>query len=139
MKFPVVLTADLEDGGFVVHFPDIPGAFTQGETREESLKWAQEALETAIECHFELKKAIPKPSKPAPGQDVIELPASLAAKILLLNEMLAQNVRPAELARRLNTSPQEVTRLTDLRHKTRIDGIQSALRALGKNLELRLA
>ena len=139
MKFPVNLTADKTDGGFVVTFPDIPEAITQGETREEALKMAQEALETAVEFYFEDKRAIPVPSKAKRGQDVVELSASLSAKILLLNEMLAQNVRPAELARRLGTSPQEVNRLTNLRHTTRIDGIDAALRALGKHLEMRLA
>jgi antitoxin HicB len=70
---------------------------------------------------------------------VIELSVSLSAKVLLLNEMVSQNVRPAELARRLNTTPQAVNRLTDLRHTTRIDGIEAALRALGRHLEIRLA
>ena len=59
-------------------------------------------------------------------------------KVLLLNEMIAQNVRPAELARRLHTTPQEVNRLTNVRHTTRIDDIAAALRALGKHLEMRV-
>jgi len=139
MEFPVILTPDEDDGGFVVTFPDIPEAITQGETREEALKMAQEALETALEFYFEGKRAVPAPSKASHGQDIIELPASLSAKILLLNEMLAQNVRPAELARRLSTTPQVINRLTNLQHTTRIDGIDAALRALGKRLEIRLA
>ena len=139
MKFPVILTPDESDGGFVVTFPDIPEALTQGETREEALEMAQEALATALEFYFEDKRPVPVPSKAKRGQDVIELPASLAAKILLLNEMLAQNIRPVELARRLNTTPQKINRLTNLRHTTRIDGIDAALRALGKSLEMRLA
>ncbi|MDR2819610.1 MAG: type II toxin-antitoxin system HicB family antitoxin [Desulfovibrio sp.] len=139
MKFPVILTADAAAGGFVATFPDIPEAITQGETQKETLKWAREALETALEFYFEDKRTVPAPSEAAPGQEAIELPASLSAKVLLLNEMVAQNVRPAELARRLHTTPQEVNRLTDLRHTTRIDGIESALRALGRSLEIRLA
>jgi antitoxin HicB len=42
--------------------------------------------------------------------------------------------RPAELARRLNTTPQEVNRLTNVQHTSRIDGITAALKALGKRL-----
>jgi antitoxin HicB len=68
---------------------------------------------------------------------VIELPASIAAKVLLLNEMIAQKVRPAQLARRLQVKPQEVTRLIDLNHTTKIDGIAAALKALGKTMEIR--
>ena len=139
MKFPVTLTPDEADGGFVVTFHDIPEAITQGETVEEALSMAQEALETAMEFYFEDKRAVPAPSKPKRGQHVVELPASLSAKVLLLNEMVTQNIRPAELARRLNTTPQEVNRLTNLRHTTRIDGIAAALQAMGRHLEISVA
>ena len=50
--------------------------------------------------------------------------------------MIRQNVRPAELAKRLKISKQEVNRLTDLKHATKIDRIDAALRALGKRLIL---
>ena len=139
MKFPVTLTPDEADGGFVVTFHDIPEAITQGETVEEALAMAQEALETAMEFYFEDKRAVPVPSKPKRGQHVVELPASLSAKVLLLNEMVTQNIRPAELARRLNTTPQEVNRLTNLSHTTRIDGIAAALQAMGRHLEISVA
>ncbi|MDR3214310.1 MAG: type II toxin-antitoxin system HicB family antitoxin [Azoarcus sp.] len=139
MKFPVNLTPDKDDGGFVVTFQDVPEAITQGDTVEEALAMAQEALETALEFYFEDKRAVPVPSKAKRGQNVIELPASLSAKVLLLNEMVTQNIRPAELARRLNTTPQEVNRLTNLRHTTRIDGIAAALHAMGRHLEISVA
>ena len=138
MKFPVILTPDEIKGGFVASFPDIPEAITQGETREETLKIAQEALEAALGFYFEDKRPVPAPSRARREHEIVELPASLSAKILLLNEMLAQNVRPVELARRLDTTPQEINRLTNLRHTTRIDGIDAALRVLGKRLEIRL-
>jgi antitoxin HicB len=67
---------------------------------------------------------------------VVELPVSVAAKVLLLNEMLRQKVRPIELARRIGVTKQEVNRLTDLKHATKIDRIDAALRALGKRLVL---
>lgn len=136
MKFPVVLTPDEDESGFVVTFPDIPEAITQGDNKEEALSMAQDALETALEFYFEDKRSIPTPSKPAPGQNAVELPASLSAKVLLLNEIVAQNMRPAELARRLNTTPQEVNRLTNLRHTTRIDRISAALHVMGRHLEI---
>ena len=136
-KYPVTLTLDKKDGGFVVTFKDVPEAITQGDTVPQALAAAKEALESALDFYFEDKRAVPAPSKPKRGQHVIELPASLSAKVLLLNEMIAQNVRPAELARRLKTTPQEVNRLTNVRHTTRIDSIATALQALGKQLELR--
>ncbi|WP_429297013.1 hypothetical protein [Paraburkholderia atlantica] len=64
------------------------------------------------------------------------MPASVAAKALLLAEMTAQGVRPVELAERLGTTKQLVNRLLDRRHVTKIDAIDDALRALGKRLVL---
>ena len=136
--YPVTLTPDAADGGFVVTFVDIPEAITQGDTEKQALEAAKDALESALDFYFEDKRVVPPPSKAKRGQDVVELAASLSAKVLLLNEMVAQNVRPAELARRLNTSPQEVNRLTNVKHTTRIDGIAAALQALGKHLDMRV-
>ena len=136
MKFPVTLTRDEKYGGFVVTFRDIPEAIAQGETVEDALVMAKEELEIAMEFYFEDKRCVPAPSKPKRGQHTIELPASLSAKVWLLNEMVAQNMRPAELPRRLNTTPQQVNRLTNLRHTTRIDAIAAALHAMGRQLEI---
>jgi antitoxin HicB len=130
--YPVKLR---KDGKFIlVTFPDIPEAATQGRNRTQALKAAKDVLETAMEVYFDERRPVPAPSQPKRGQPVVELPASLSAKILLLNEMSLQNVRPAELARRIGTSPQVVNRLTKIRHTSQIDGIDTALRALGKRL-----
>jgi len=136
--YPITLTPDAKDGGFVVTFVDIPEAITQGDSQQQALEAAKDALESALDFYFEDKRAVPPPSKAKRGQHVVELAASLSAKVLLLNEMVTQNVRPAELARRLNTTPQEVNRLTNVKHTTRIDGIAAALQALGKHLDMRV-
>jgi antitoxin HicB len=135
LAYPVRLR---KDGKFIlVTFPDIPEAITQGDNREHALRMAAEALESAMEFYFEDRRVVPRPSKPKRGQPLVELPASVAAKALLLNEMIRQKVRPAELARRIGTTPQEVNRLTNIRHSSKIDGIQCAMKALGKTLEIR--
>ena len=136
LRYPFKLEA-AEEGGFVVSFPDIPEAITQGEDQDDALLQAADALETALDFYLEDGRPVPLPSKPKRNQPVVELPTSLAAKILLLNEMTAQKVRPAELARRLNITPQEVNRLVNIHHTSKIDGVTGALRALGKTLEIR--
>jgi antitoxin HicB len=133
MRYPVRLKAQ-EEGGYVVTFPDIPEVITQGEDVDDALLHAADALETALDFYFEARRPIPSPSAPKRGQRVVELPPSVSAKVLLLNEMLRQKVRPAELARRIGTTPQEINRLTTIRHATKIDRIDTALRALGKRL-----
>ncbi|MFZ0301614.1 MAG: type II toxin-antitoxin system HicB family antitoxin [Terracidiphilus sp.] len=126
-----------KDGKFIlVTFPDIPEAITQGSNRTEALEMAKEALKLSMEFYFEDMRPVPPSSAPRRGQPVVELPLSVAAKVLLLNEMVRQKVRPIDLARRIGTTKQEVNRLTNLKHTTKIDRIDAALRALGKRLIL---
>lgn len=134
MIYPAVITPDGD--GWLVMFPDIPEALSAGSTWEEAVDMARDALVTALEFYFADKREIPPPSRPKKGQVHVELPASVAAKVLLLNEMVKQKVRPAELARRLGTTAQEVNRLTQLKHTTKIDGIDQALSVLGKRLQI---
>lgn len=133
MRYPVIIEKT-DESSFFVCFPDIPEALTQGETFEEALIMAQDALETALEFYFEDERQVPLPSPPENDQSFVELSPSRWAKVLLLNEMIAQNVRPADLARKLSVRPQEVTRLMNLKHLTKIDTISSAFNAMGKTL-----
>ena len=129
-----------KDGKFItVTFPDIPEAITFGNNRAHALEMAKEALELPMEFYFDDMRPVPMPSKPKRGQAVVELSPSVAAKVLLLNEMLRQKVRPIDLARRLGTTKQEVNRLTNLRNSTKIDRIDAALRTLGKRLDIEAA
>ena len=63
MRYPVNLEA-AEEGGFVVTFPDIPEAITQGEDRADALHHAADALESALEFYFDARRTVPAPSKP---------------------------------------------------------------------------
>lgn len=121
-------------GGFVVTFRDIPEAIAQGDTFEEALHEAEAALVTAMEFYFEDHRAVPAPSAQHEGEHPVCLPPSVVAKVLLLNEQIAQGVSNAELARRMGTRQQEMQRITSLSHVTKIDTIDRALRALGKEL-----
>jgi antitoxin HicB len=126
------------EGGFVVTFRDIPEAITQGDDEAEALEMAEDALITALDFYFEDRRGIPVPSQPTAGERLIELPPSITAKVLLLNELVNQKISQTELARRMGTTKQEVQRLTDLRHATKIDRLAEALRSVGKHLVLQL-
>jgi antitoxin HicB len=135
MRYPIEIK---RDGRFLlVTFPDIPEAITQGRNLEEARQAAADALESALDFYFDASRQVPLPSRVKSGGEFVELAPSLSAKVLLLNEMLRQRVRPAELARLLETRPQDVNRLLDLHHTSKIDGIAGALKALGKTLEVR--
>ena len=138
MRYPAKFTP-AKEGGYVVTFRDIPEAITQGDTKEEPMEMATDALLSALEFYFPYSRPIPFPSEPKRRERLVELPPSVEAKALLLNEMLAQRVYQAELARRLKKRPQDIQRLVDIRHTTKIDTIAEALRVIGKRLEIKIA
>ena len=76
------------------------------------------------------------PSALKKGEVAIPLSLTVNAKILLLNAMVEGNIRPSDLAKKMGITPQEVNRVIDLFHKTKIDTIQSAINALGKDFLL---
>ncbi|MGH2560934.1 MAG: type II toxin-antitoxin system HicB family antitoxin [Thermomicrobiales bacterium] len=45
IRYTVVLTPDIESGGYTVTVPALPGCVTDGETIEQALERAQEAIE----------------------------------------------------------------------------------------------
>lgn len=134
MRYPVNLELDPDSGGYVVSFPDIPEALTQGDTRKEALAMAHDALVTSFEFYFEDNQRIPAPGKIT--DDYVEVPASVAAKVLMLNAFVESGLSQVELASRMGVKKQEVTRLFNLQHSTKIDTVQKAIGVLGKRLEL---
>jgi antitoxin HicB len=134
MQYPANFLPDT--GGFVVTFRDIPEAITQGDNEADAMDMAKDVLISSMDFYFDDKRSVPLPSAPLPGERMIALPLSVSAKVLLLNEMIAQKVGPSELARRMGTSPQSVNRLIELGHATKIDKVEEAMEALGRHLEL---
>lgn len=132
LSYPVTLTP-AEEGGFIVTFPDIPEAITQGEDKEEALVWALDALETILESYVADKQRIPYPSA-AKGRPCVALPVVIAGKVALHNTLLEAGKKKADLARMMNLAPSLVDRLLSLRHKSRIEQIETALAAFGKKL-----
>ena len=90
-NFPVQLKE--EDNGFVVTFPDIPEAITQGENREEALLYAQEALESVLSFYIEEQRDLPIPS-PTNGSTTVSPTALECAKLSLYLKMAASSQAP---------------------------------------------
>ena len=60
--YRILLTPE-EEGGFSVSVPALPGCFTQGETVEEAIEMAKEAISVFIESLEEDGEPIPDDSK----------------------------------------------------------------------------
>ncbi|EAR21587.1 type II toxin-antitoxin system HicB family antitoxin [Nitrococcus mobilis] len=135
MIYPATLSADTNNTVLVI-FPDFPEAATFGEDGVDALTRAVDALEEVMACRIADREEVPQPSAVGQGQYGVRLPALTEAKVLLYQEMRAQGVRKADLARRLHWHMPQVDRLLDLNHASRLDQIEAALAALGKRLDV---
>ncbi|MBP2070615.1 MULTISPECIES: type II toxin-antitoxin system HicB family antitoxin [Thermoanaerobacterium] len=61
--FPAVFESD-GNGGYTVTFPDLPGCITEGDTLDEALYMAKDALELYIYNLEEDNEIIPDPTAP---------------------------------------------------------------------------
>src|SRR5712691_759810 len=136
--YPASLIPD-SDGGFTVTFHDVPEAITEGDSREEALLCAEDALESALAMYVAAKEPLPILSSVQPGEAVVPLSALGMATAALYDAMREQGVGRAELARRLCWHLPQVARVLDLRHTSKMEQVEAALAALGLHLIVDIA
>jgi predicted RNase H-like HicB family nuclease len=64
-RFKVILHPDLEDGGYWVECPELPGCSSQGDSVEEALDMIKDAIKGHLGLEEELKKEISQKKKAA--------------------------------------------------------------------------
>jgi len=52
LKFKVILEEDLDDGGYVIECPALPGCASQGDTVEEALENIKEAIRGWLKAEY---------------------------------------------------------------------------------------
>lgn len=57
MRFRVLIKPDIEDGGFNISCPALPGCHSQGDTLDEAMVNIREAIELCLEVLNERVKA----------------------------------------------------------------------------------
>lgn len=137
LRYRVKLVKDT-NGTILVDVPGLPEAHTFGENRESALLRAPDAIESALMCYIDLRRDIPMPRTVRRGP-FVTLSALTEAKLALYTAMRAAKVGKAELGRRLNCHLPQVDRLLDLRHASRLDQLEAAFRALGKQISVRIS
>jgi antitoxin HicB len=133
--YPFTLEPEPDGSAVNVAFPDVAGARTFGAEEAEPRALAEDCLIAALGGYVELGKPIPRPS-PAEARPTVALPPLVAAKLALYEAIRAERVSTAALAERLGVSEAAVRRLLDLDHRSHLDRIEAALRALGRRLEI---
>jgi antitoxin HicB len=141
MKFsyPVKLTIDKHDGGFVVTCRDLPEAITQGNDKAEALDQAEGAVQAALEGRIADRLDIPKPSELKRGEVLATVPVSTAMKAALYSTMKAQGVNNSQLAVMLGLDEKAARRLLDPGHQSKVPALEKALQVLGRRTTVTIA
>jgi antitoxin HicB len=136
MEYPALFEA-AEEGGYVITFSDFEWGITQGDTEQDAREMAADALLTMIQEHIRKGESLPAASRPRGKKfRMIRLPALQNAKAELYAAFRNSGLRKSELARLLGISKSNVDRLFDLGHHSRLDQIEAAFQALGKELTI---
>jgi antitoxin HicB len=136
LRYPIKL---IRDGGTLrVEVPDLPEVNTFGANTADALRHAVDAVATALQGRITDRREIPSPSTRKRGQHLVALPAIVAAKLALYRAMLESRTRKADLARKLGVHAPQIDRLLDLDHESRLDQIENAARALGREMHIEL-
>lgn len=87
LQYPATIRplSEVEGGGYMVEFPDLPGCTADGETIEEAVENAEDALTSWIKTAKEFNDPIPEPTLPTKfsGQWRLRIPKSLHAALVL--------------------------------------------------------
>jgi len=134
--YPVKLTPDRKDGGYVVTCRDIPEAITQGDTADEALAEAEGALQAAIEGRIEDALDIPAPSQPKRGERLATTPITTSLKAAVYIALRDSGISKSEFARRMHVNEKEARRMLDPKHPTKVPTLERALAALGRRVEI---
>jgi antitoxin HicB len=134
--YAVKLARDRRDGGYVVTCRDIPEVITQGDTVEEALTEAADALEEAIAARIDDGRDIPAPSTAKRSERTVSVPPSMALKAAVYLAVMDAGISNSELARRLRLDEKEARRILDPHHPTKLPRIEAALAALGRTVRL---
>ena len=99
------------DGGYSVSFPDVYGANTGGDTYAEAKFQAHDCLTAALRGYIRCDEDMPIPSKVKKGQELIPVPALVAAKMSIYTAMRRQGISNAALAQQLGLQEASVKKL----------------------------
>jgi antitoxin HicB len=98
------------------------------------LAQAADLLETMVANYMAEGWDLPGPSPTTSDRPAVPLAPPVAAKAELYRAMRKAGIDRTELARRIGISRQQAQRLFAIRHASRLDQIEAAMRALGRRL-----
>jgi len=128
-------TIEKDDDMYIVQFPDMPNVQTYGNTQEEALAMAQEALEGCLESDISRRLPVPPPAFTG-GYPV--LVSSHIALSLQLRELRGEQSQ-SDIARRLGLSYQAYQRLENPRKANpTVKTLERIARVYGRELSINI-
>lgn len=125
-------------GSYVVEFPDLPGCLTEGDTVEDALANAREALTGWLAASFDRGFQVPRPRSHRGNHLYPVAPAPYVVIPMALRWLREdQGLDQAAVAKRLKVSPQAYQRLEHPgKCNPTLKHLQSVIRALGHDLDV---
>ena len=131
-SYPIDLH-EAPEGEYLVTFPDLDEAFTDGDSFADAISEAADCLEEALAGRIVRRDAIPAPS-PARGRPAAVPGATLAAKIALYEALRQERLSIGAFAVSMGVPEDEVHQLLSPAHATKIGRLEEALARFGKRL-----
>lgn len=126
-----------DNGTFLVTCPQLPMVATFGNDPGDARLHALDAIETALASMIEDGEAVPVPDRIlGEKQEIVRLPLLTALKVNLHWAFQASGVTLDEMAERMRWSRHAVERLFEIGHSSRIEEMEQAFRALGRDLDV---
>ena len=127
-----------ENGWWLIRFPGIPEALTEGATEEEARANTLDCVITSLEGYMKAAKPLPREGAGHSGPDRAVLPSLVTAKLAVYETMRARGWSKVKLAKELGTSENSVRRLLDLHHSSHMWIIDEALAKMNAELSIDL-
>jgi antitoxin HicB len=123
-----------DNGTLLVTCRALPEVTTFGDDEADAMTHAVGAIEEALAAR--ISDGVDIPGGDAKGPHLVRLPALTALKVELYRQLRSDGITRAELVRRLHWNRESVDRLFRLDHNSRIDQLETAFKALGRNLNI---
>jgi antitoxin HicB len=127
-----------ENGWWLVRFPGIPEALTEGDSKEAARANARDCVIAALEGYTKAGKPLPREGAEHSGPDRAVLPSLVTAKLAVYETMRTRGWSKVKLAKELGMSENSVRRLLDLRHSSHMWIIDEALAKMNAELSIDL-
>lgn len=128
------VTYSIDGDTIMVTSIDLPEVTTFADDEAEAAIRGTDAVVTAIMGRIADRQDVPVPSR-GPGPYAV-LSTSDSIKVGLYQAMRAGGIGKAELARRLHCHLPQIDRLLDLSHASKLEALEAALHAVGKEIDV---